>query len=49
MNALKGVSIGYVICDGDRVWAFSLSDDDCRTGAAIIRFIKAIHYDEFVC
>lgn len=30
---LKGVSVGYVICDGDLVGAFSLSDD-CRTGAA---------------
>ncbi|KAE8816991.1 cadmium/zinc-transporting P1B-ATPase 3 isoform HMA3.1 [Hordeum vulgare] len=33
MNGLKGVSIGYVICDGDLVGVFSLSDD-CRTGAA---------------
>ncbi|KAL6639010.1 hypothetical protein ACP70R_022740 [Stipagrostis hirtigluma subsp. patula] len=30
---LKGVSIGYVICNGDLVGVFSLSDD-CRTGAA---------------
>ncbi|CAL5076307.1 unnamed protein product [Urochloa decumbens] len=29
----KGASIGYVICDGDLVGSFSLSDD-CRTGAA---------------
>ena len=33
MDDLKGVSIGYVICDGDLVGVFSLSDD-CRTGAA---------------
>uniref|UniRef100_M8CTI6 Putative cadmium/zinc-transporting ATPase 3 n=1 Tax=Aegilops tauschii TaxID=37682 RepID=M8CTI6_AEGTA len=33
MNGLKGVSIGYVICDGDLVGVFSFSDD-CRTGAA---------------
>nr|AIA57678.1 heavy metal transporting P1B-ATPase 3 [Triticum turgidum subsp. durum]AIA57679.1 heavy metal transporting P1B-ATPase 3 [Triticum turgidum subsp. durum] len=33
MNGLKGVSMGYVICDGDLVGVFSLSDD-CRTGAA---------------
>lgn len=32
-NDLKGVSVGYVICDGDLVGVFSLSDD-CRTGAA---------------
>ncbi|KAL6839075.1 hypothetical protein ACP4OV_031129 [Aristida adscensionis] len=30
---VKGVSIGYVICNGDLVGTFSLSDD-CRTGAA---------------
>uniref|UniRef100_A0ACD5Y066 Uncharacterized protein n=1 Tax=Avena sativa TaxID=4498 RepID=A0ACD5Y066_AVESA len=28
-----GVSVGYVICDGELVGVFSLSDD-CRTGAA---------------
>ncbi|KAK3126716.1 hypothetical protein QOZ80_7AG0561290 [Eleusine coracana subsp. coracana] len=28
----RGASVGYVICDGDVVGAFSLSDD-CRTGA----------------
>ncbi|XP_012699297.1 cadmium/zinc-transporting ATPase HMA3 isoform X2 [Setaria italica] len=33
MDDRKGASIGYVICDGDLVGAFSLSDD-CRTGAA---------------
>ncbi|KAF8690515.1 hypothetical protein HU200_040875 [Digitaria exilis] len=34
MNDQKGVgaSVGYVICDGDLVGTFSLSDD-CRTGA----------------
>uniref|UniRef100_A0A0E0Q5X1 P-type ATPase A domain-containing protein n=1 Tax=Oryza rufipogon TaxID=4529 RepID=A0A0E0Q5X1_ORYRU len=30
---IKGVSIGYVICDGELAGVFSLSDD-CRTGAA---------------
>ena len=30
---IKGVSIGYVICDGELAGIFSLSDD-CRTGAA---------------
>ncbi|RLM84455.1 putative inactive cadmium/zinc-transporting ATPase HMA3 [Panicum miliaceum] len=33
MDDHKGVSIGHVICDGDLVGLFSLSDD-CRTGAA---------------
>ncbi|XP_047080323.1 cadmium/zinc-transporting ATPase HMA3-like [Lolium rigidum] len=33
IDDLKGVSIGYVICDGDLVGVFSLSDD-CRTGAS---------------
>jgi Cd2+/Zn2+-exporting ATPase len=33
MDDRKGASIGYVICEGDLVGAFSLSDD-CRTGAA---------------
>ncbi|CAN6180457.1 unnamed protein product [Urochloa humidicola] len=33
MDDLKGVSTGHVICDGDLVGLFSLSDD-CRTGAA---------------
>ncbi|PWZ14093.1 Cadmium/zinc-transporting ATPase HMA2 [Zea mays] len=32
-DGLKGVSIGHVICDGDLVGKFSLSDT-CRTGAA---------------
>ncbi|XP_006658417.2 cadmium/zinc-transporting ATPase HMA3-like [Oryza brachyantha] len=30
---IKGVSVGYVICDGELAGVFSLSDD-CRTGAA---------------
>ncbi|CAN6203464.1 unnamed protein product [Urochloa humidicola] len=33
MDGIKGVSTGHVICDGDLVGLFSLSDD-CRTGAA---------------
>ncbi|KAK1620934.1 hypothetical protein QYE76_026451 [Lolium multiflorum] len=33
IDDLQGVSIGYVICDGDLVGVFSLSDD-CRTGAS---------------
>nr|TKW31249.1 hypothetical protein SEVIR_2G093100v2 [Setaria viridis] len=33
MDDLKGVSTGHVICDGDLVGLFSLSDD-CRNGAA---------------
>ncbi|CAN6171471.1 unnamed protein product [Urochloa humidicola] len=33
MDDLKGVSTGHVICNGDLVGLFSLSDD-CRTGAA---------------
>ncbi|KAJ1288682.1 hypothetical protein BS78_02G106600 [Paspalum vaginatum] len=33
MGDHRGASIGYVVCDGDLVGAFSLSDD-CRTGAA---------------
>ncbi|ONM20570.1 Cadmium/zinc-transporting ATPase HMA2 [Zea mays] len=32
-DGLKGVSVGLVICDGDLVGKFSLSDT-CRTGAA---------------
>ncbi|CAN6197344.1 unnamed protein product [Urochloa humidicola] len=36
MDDLKGVSTGHVICDGNLVGLFSLSDD-CRTGA-----VKAI-------
>jgi Cd2+/Zn2+-exporting ATPase len=33
MDGLKSVSMGHVICDGDLVGLFALSDD-CRTGAA---------------
>uniref|UniRef100_A0A0E0LIQ4 HMA domain-containing protein n=1 Tax=Oryza punctata TaxID=4537 RepID=A0A0E0LIQ4_ORYPU len=33
VDMIKGVSIGYVICDGELAGVFSLSDD-CRTGAA---------------
>ncbi|GJN24959.1 hypothetical protein PR202_gb12738 [Eleusine coracana subsp. coracana] len=33
MSEQRGASVGYVICDGEVVGAFSLSDD-CRTGAA---------------
>ncbi|KAM0904339.1 hypothetical protein ACQ4PT_018054 [Festuca glaucescens] len=33
IDDLKGVSIGYVVCDGDLVGVFTLSDD-CRTGAS---------------
>ncbi|XP_062187924.1 cadmium/zinc-transporting ATPase HMA3-like [Phragmites australis] len=33
MDDLKGVSTGYVICDGDLVGVFTLFDE-CRTGAA---------------